>query len=83
MDRNNTRTVPLQTHSVTMEHQSGKLVAVVSGLIGGMGKYLLFSSPHPLTQFFTAVITALFCGLAGAAGKHIYDILKSKYFKKI
>ena len=60
----------------TMYHD--KMVAVLCGIGGGMGKYLLdaqLSFPEKLLQ---AAITAFICGLLGAAGKYLFDLLKPK-----
>lgn len=56
-------------------HQSWKISAIV-GFIGGMGKYLFIDAPTFPVRFMEATVTALGCGVAGALGKYLFDLLR-------
>jgi hypothetical protein len=76
-----------------MEHQEqGKIWGILSGIAGGMGKYLYLqvqaihpSSYNPFIEFLInlskAGMTALVCGVLGAAGKWLFDFAKTKFLK--
>ena len=54
-------------------------IAVFAGILGGMGKFILLqiNSEGFLETLLKASITALFCGLAGVAGKEVFSFLKA------
>ena len=56
---------------------SGKVIAIVCGIGGGMGKYMLqVNTEAPfIIKLSQAGATALVCGLLGAAGKYLFDII--------
>lgn len=56
--------------------------AVVPALLGGMGSYFLKISVHPyLVSLGQAALTAFVCGVAGVAGKEIYNFVKKRIKK--
>lgn len=63
------------------EQHHNRLFAIICGVTGGMGKYLLIdtTSSTYLIKLAQAGLTAFVCGLLGAAGKSIWDrVVKSK-----
>jgi hypothetical protein len=84
-----TKNVPLVLNrKVPMEHMSkGAIWGIVCGIPAGLGKYIFFLQANaPFSEkLIEAVITAAICGLAGglagAAGKWLWNWLKSKFIK--
>lgn len=59
-----------------MEQTGNKLVGILCGIGGGMGRYLLQISDAPfIVKLCQAGTTALVCGVLGAMGKHLYDLI--------
>lgn len=59
-----------------MDQYSSKLVSVLCGVGGGMGKYFLQINNAPfIVKLCQAGVTALLCGLLGAMGKHLFDLI--------
>lgn len=65
-------------------HRIDTIIAFFTGMIGGFIKYTsgVILQIGFIGRLFEAGITALVCGFLGIAGKHIFDYLKRKYFKK-
>lgn len=59
---------------------SGKVIAVICGIGGGMGKYMLqVNAEVPfMIKLSQAGVTALVCGILGAAGKYLFDLIVKK-----
>jgi hypothetical protein len=57
------------------QYYSSKVVSVVCGIGGGMGRYLLQTDAAYLIKLSQAGVTALVCGLLGAAGKYLFDLI--------
>ena len=55
-----------------------KLWAAFCGTAGGMTTYILDIQPDFFSKLIQAGFTAFICGMLGAAGKHLYDIVKRK-----
>lgn len=53
-------------------------IGILAGMIGGMYKYIMLQIQVEGfgESAMKAALTALFCGLAGVAGKEIYGFLK-------
>lgn len=57
---------------------------VVSGLVGGLGRYFLQVQSTPfIYNVMGAVFTAVLCGMAGVAGKELYSYIKKEVTEKI
>lgn len=66
-----------------MQYDSGNTVmGFISGIIGGIGSYVLDIKIHFLTDMAVAIITALLCGAAGVAGKEAYQIIKKRIVRR-
>lgn len=64
------------------QHSSNRLVAIVCGITGGMGKYLFIDATSTyIIKLAQAGITALICGLMGAVGKYVVDLFWPRLFK--
>jgi hypothetical protein len=57
------------------QYYSGKVIAIICGIGGGMGRYLLQTDATYLIKLSQAGVTALVCGLLGAAGKYLFDLM--------
>ena len=57
-------------------------IGLLSGLIGGVGKYFLEIQTPFIINLMGAVFTAFICGLAGVAGKELYTFIKTKIKSK-
>lgn len=83
MERN-TNNVPLVFKGGNKMHQdhNGTIWGIFCGIGGGLTKYFLQINDQPfMTKLIEAGITALVCGLLGAAGKFLFDFIKRKLFK--
>jgi phage shock protein PspC (stress-responsive transcriptional regulator) len=63
------------------QHHQNRVFAILCGITGGMGKYLLIDTTTStyIVKLAQAGLTAFVCGLLGAAGKSIWDrFVKSK-----
>jgi hypothetical protein len=59
-----------------MDQYSNKLVSILCGVGGGMGKYFLQMNNAPfIIKLCQAGATALLCGLLGALGQHLFKII--------
>jgi uncharacterized membrane protein YeiH len=59
-----------------MEHHNGNFFATFCGVVGGMIQYFLIGIDAAFwTKTGEALITAFLCGIVGAFGKHIYDLI--------
>jgi hypothetical protein len=65
-------------------HKIDATIAFISGMFGGFLKYMSGTLMNVgfIWRLAEAGATAFVCGLLGVAGKHFYDWLKKKYFKK-
>jgi hypothetical protein len=57
-------------------------IGLLSGLVGGVGKYFLQINEPFAINLLQASITALICGVAGVAGKEIYIAIKKQLKSK-
>jgi hypothetical protein len=66
-------------------HRIDYIIAFFFGMFGGIIKYanLLYLDVSFWGRLLEAGLTALVCGFLGVAGKHLYDWIRKKYFKKI
>lgn len=63
-----------------MDNHNGTLWGISCGVVGGMGKYFLQAQMTFPEKLLQAGLTALVCGLLGAAGKFAFDLIV-KLFK--
>lgn len=54
-------------------------IGLISGLIGGIGKYFIQIHTPFIVNLVGAMFTALMCGFAGVLGKEIYTYIKRKF----
>ncbi|MBS0647385.1 MAG: hypothetical protein JSR97_12470 [Verrucomicrobia bacterium] len=63
----------------TYKMQSGNTaMGFISGIIGGIGSFLLDIKIGLMSDMLVAILTATLCGAAGVAGKEAYQFLKRK-----
>jgi len=53
-------------------------IGVISGVVGGFGKYLLEVNVPFENRIWQAIIAAFICGMAGLAGKDCYLYIKKR-----
>lgn len=58
------------------------LIGFVSGILGGIGSFLLEIKIGMLNDVIVATVTAFLCGAAGIAAKDVYQFAKKKILKK-
>lgn len=58
------------------------LIGFISGIIGGVGSFILEIKIGLLDDVIVATVTAFLCGAAGVAAKDVYQYFKKKIFKK-
>lgn len=59
------------------DFQGNTAIGIISGCLGGLGKYFLQIQTPFLLNILGAIITALLCGAAGVAGKEGYMLVKN------
>lgn len=57
---------------------SNSTIGFVSGVIGGLGKFLLNINANYWQNLLEAGFTALICGALGVAGKEVYTAIKKR-----
>jgi hypothetical protein len=65
---------------------AGLMWGIFCGVAGGVPKYLVQINSSVSERLIEAVSIAFVCGIAGAMGKHIYDMAKPyviSFFKKL
>lgn len=65
-----------------MHTEGNTTMGFVSGVVGGLGSFLLDIKIGMMDDMLIAIITACLCGAAGVAGKEAYHFLKIKLQKK-
>jgi hypothetical protein len=63
-------------------YQGNTFIGIISGCVGGLGKYLLQIHTPFLINMFGAIITAMLCGAAGVAGKEVYVWVRKTIIKR-
>lgn len=64
-----------------MNNHDNTTIGIISGITGGLGKYLLQIQTPFLLNILGAIITAMLCGAAGVAGKEGFMFLRNYYLK--
>lgn len=68
--------------TIKMHDSSNTVMGFVSGIVGGIGSFILEIKIGLMNDMLVAIITALLCGAAGVAGKEAYQFLKLRIKKK-
>lgn len=64
-------------------HQHNTAIGMISGIIGGLGKFMLQVQNTPFAlNLLGAIITAMLCGAAGVMGKEIYVAVRATLKKR-
>ncbi len=63
-------------------YNGNNFLGFISGILGGVGSYLLNIKIGVLDDMMIAILTALLCGAAGVAGKEAYQAFKKKIKKR-
>ncbi|MGN6604558.1 MAG: hypothetical protein ACTHK8_19015 [Ginsengibacter sp.] len=64
-----------------MQDYNNNTIGVVSGLVGGLGKFYLQIQTPFILNIMGAILTAFLCGVAGMAGKELFVLIRN-HFKK-